>query len=47
MSNTKQTPDQMTLQDILNVYLLNIQRGGHEGTEMEFGTARGISPYLG
>ena len=47
MSNTKQAPDQMTLQDILNVYLLNIQRGGREGTsemEVRFGTARGMKP---
>ena len=47
MSSAKQTPDQMTLEQILNIYLLNIQRGGRDGTsemEVRFGTARGMKP---
>ena len=37
----------MTLEQILNIYLLNIQRGGRDGTsemEVRFGTARGMKP---
>ena len=37
----------MTLEQILNIYLLNIQRGGRDGTsemEIRFGTARGMKP---
>ena len=47
MSSTMQSPDQMTLEQILNIYLLNIQRGGRDGTsemEIRFGTARGMKP---
>ena len=47
MSSTMQSPDQMTLEQILNIYLLNIQRGGRDGAsemEIRFGTARGMKP---
>ena len=47
MSSTMQSPDQMTLEQILNIYLLNIERGGRDGTsemEIRFGTARGMKP---